>query len=130
MSESDPVMQRMMAAFLFTATCSTLWWNLQWQRVMRFWVRPPNRPVTQYGFRIFFALNFTSAMRSLISHFRRYPLNSDNAGPTILAAALWLFAVGTMTVVVFKRVEREDRKRTHEATSAPPPAPLSDDKCS
>src|SRR5450631_3503007 len=42
-TETDPVLRRMNVAFIFTAVCWTLWWNLQWKRVMRFWVRPPNR---------------------------------------------------------------------------------------
>jgi hypothetical protein len=61
-SQRDPIAQRMNTAFLFTAVCTTLWWNIQWKRVMQFWLRPPNRRATQYGFRIFFAL--TSWVRS------------------------------------------------------------------
>lgn len=51
--ENDPIARRMNIAFLFTAACWTLWWNLQWKLVMRIWVRPPNPLWVQYLFRIF-----------------------------------------------------------------------------
>ena len=55
-TESDPFDRHMNVAFLFTAVCWTLWWNLQWKLAMRFWTRTPNRPWVQYLFRTFFAL--------------------------------------------------------------------------
>ena len=56
----------MNTAALFTAICWTLWWNLQWKRVMRFWIKPPYRPWVQVLFRVFFALNFVGAVIGFI----------------------------------------------------------------
>jgi len=55
--QDDPVQQRMMTASLLAAVCWTLWWNVQWKRIMRLWLRPPYRRSTEYFFRIFFGLN-------------------------------------------------------------------------
>src|ERR1700722_1407992 len=46
--ENDPIFQRLTTAFLFTVVCWVLWWNIQWRRAMRFWVRPPNKRITMY----------------------------------------------------------------------------------
>jgi len=78
----------MTIAFLFTLACWTLWWNLQWKRAMRFWPRPPNRPITQHVFRVFFTLNFVGAVRELFRELRLHPLTLQNAGPTIATAAI------------------------------------------
>jgi hypothetical protein len=52
-TENDPMEQRLTTAFLFATVCWVLWWNLQWRRAMRFYVRPPNKRITAYVFRIF-----------------------------------------------------------------------------
>lgn len=109
-AENDPIQQRMTIAFLFTAMCWTLWWTLQWKRAMRFWVKPPNRPITQYAFRIFFALNFLGAVRELFRQLRLHPLTMQSAGPAVATAAIMLCAVGSMTAAVLWLAERRDRR--------------------
>jgi hypothetical protein len=70
--EKDPLVQEMNIAFLFTAMCWTLWWNLQSKRVMRLWLKPPYKPWVEILFRVFFALNFLGAVigfgRQLLAH--------------------------------------------------------------
>lgn len=110
-SENDPIQQRMMTAFLFTAVCLTLWWNVQWKRFMQFWLRPPNRPATQYGFRIFFALNFIGAITQLIYQLRRHPLNRETLIPTVEMVAVMCVVVGIMFRSVLWNIERARLKR-------------------
>jgi hypothetical protein len=59
--------------FAIAAILVTLWWNVQWQRFMKFWVKPPYKKATIRGFRIFFAANLIGAVWYLsqqILHFR------------------------------------------------------------
>lgn len=110
--ERDPFQQRMMAAFSFTTMCWTLWWNLQWRRAMRFWVRPPNRPITQLAFRVFFALSFVGSVDELVRQLHVHPLTSRNALPTLATAAIMLCVVGSMTALAVWWAGRTDRGAT------------------
>lgn len=94
--ERDPLEQPMNTAFLFTAVCMTLWWNLQWKRVMRFWLRPPNRRATQYRFRIFFALNLMGAIGALIRQLRLHPMTRETILPTIEVTSVMLAVAGAV----------------------------------
>ena len=109
-SENDPFEQRMTSASLFTAICWTLWWNLQWKRVMRFWLRPPNRPWVQYLFRVFFALNFLGAVRGLVVQLHSHPMSRQDLGATGRIAAIMCAVVAVMSVSVLRMAERRDRK--------------------
>lgn len=108
---SNPIMQRMNTAFLFTAVCLTLWWNLQWKRVMRFWLRPPFRPATQGFFRIFFALNLLGAITELVRQLHSHPLTRITVGPTLLTTIIMCLVVSLMSSLVLWRAERRDRQR-------------------
>jgi len=39
----------------------TAWANIQWRRFMRFWLKPPYRPLTTVVFRLFFAAGLLGA---------------------------------------------------------------------
>jgi len=103
-------------AFIFTAICLTLWWNLQWKRVMRFWVRPPNRPWVQRAFRIFFALNFLGATWQFVKELRAHPLTREEIMPTIEIAAVMCVVVAIMSTLVLWQAQRRDRKHTAQAS--------------
>jgi hypothetical protein len=75
---------------------------------MRFWVRPPNRTITQYAFRIFFGLIFVGSVFRLIQQLRVHPLTPQNAGPTMAMVAIMLCIVGSMTAFQLWRIERRD----------------------
>ncbi|MGD1097093.1 MAG: hypothetical protein ABSB35_34545 [Bryobacteraceae bacterium] len=109
-TENDPIQQSMTVAFLFTAACWTLWWNLQWRRAMRFWLRPPNRPIIQYIFRVFFALNFIGSVSKLVWQLRLHPLTPQNAGRTLATTAIMSCVVGSMTALALLWIERRDRQ--------------------
>jgi hypothetical protein len=91
--QGDPVEQRVSLGFQFTAVCWTLWWNLQWRRAMRYWLRPPNRPITQHAFRVFFGLCFFGALWDFAQQLRNHPLTAQNAGPTVATAVIISFVV-------------------------------------
>ena len=109
-TENDSVFQKMNTAFLFTGMCWTLWWNLQWKRVMRFWLKPPYRPWVEVLSRIFFALNFLGAVigfaRQLLSH----PLTKQDILPIIRIATIMCAVVALMSTFVLWMAERRDTK--------------------
>jgi hypothetical protein len=108
--QDDPVQQRMMTAFLLTVVCWTLWWNVQWKRVMRLWLRPPYRRSTEYFFRIFFGLNLVGALFQSLQQLRRHPLTQENTLPTLTAAAIMCLVVGSMSGLALWTASRRDRK--------------------
>jgi hypothetical protein len=109
-TERDPVEQRMNIAFLFTAVCWTLWWNLQWRRVMRFWVRPPNRSWVPYLYRTFYALNFLGALWQFVKQLHAHPLAKQDVGPTFEIAVIMCAVVALMSASVLWMAQRRDRK--------------------
>jgi hypothetical protein len=114
--QQDPVVRKVRPAFFLTMVLWTLWWNLQWRRVMRLWVRPPNRPVTQYGFRLFFAANFVGALWGLIEQLHEQPLSRGEVGPMLGMAALMCVVVGGMSAFALWRAVRRDRTQGNAAT--------------
>jgi hypothetical protein len=119
--QSDPVAQRLNTAALFTGICWALWWNLQWKRVMRFWVKPPNRPLTQLLFRIFFALNLVGAIVQLIRQLHVHPLTQATIGPILLTTAIMCGVVSLMSFVVLWMAEQRGRKKSSTGILPPPP---------
>jgi hypothetical protein len=111
-AENDPFEQHIRIAFLFTAMCWTLWWNLQWKKVMRFWVRPPNRLWVQYLARAFFALNFIGALQGLVQQLRTHPLANQDVGPTLEITAIMCVVVALMSGFGLWMVQRRDREQT------------------
>jgi hypothetical protein len=109
-SESDPVLQRMNTAALFTAICWTLWWNLQWRRVMRFWVKPPYRHWVQVAFRVFFALNFFGALVGFIRQLLLHPLAKQDVLPTVRIAAAMCSVVAVMSAFGLRRAQKRDTR--------------------
>ena len=109
-TENDPLTQRMNIAFRFTALCWVLWWNLQWKRAIRFWVRPPNRLWVQHIFRAFFALSLLGTLTQLLLQLRAHPLGRQDVGPTIGITAIMCVVVALMSASVLWMAQRRDRK--------------------
>jgi hypothetical protein len=106
-----PFQQRLKVAFIFTMVCWTLWWNLQWKRVMRFWLRPPNREWVQYLFRAFFAVNFLSALWQLGKQLHERPPGKQEIVPTLEVALIMCGVVALMSASVLWFAERRDRDK-------------------
>jgi len=109
-TENDPVLRRMETAFLFMAVCWTLWWNLQWKRVMRFWLKPPYLPWVEVVFRLFFALNFLGAVFGFVRQLYSHPITKQDIGPTIQIATIMCVVVALMTAYVLWMAQRRDAK--------------------
>ena len=107
---SEPFDQRMGVAFIFTAACWTLWWNIQWKRVMEFWVRPPHRRRVQWLFRAFFALCFLGSLERLFQELQTHALTKGDIGPTIGIAVIMGAVVSLMSVFSLWMIDRRDRK--------------------
>jgi hypothetical protein len=107
--ENNPVQQRLSIASLFAAICFALWLNFQWRRGMRFWVRPPNRPITQYVFRVFFGLSLISLLARLVQQLRIHPLTRQNYAATLGLAAIMCCVLASMVGFVFWIGERRVR---------------------
>jgi hypothetical protein len=60
--EHDPGLKHLNLGFGIAALFMTSWWNLQWQRFMKFWVKPPYKHATIILFRSFFAANLIGAV--------------------------------------------------------------------
>jgi hypothetical protein len=109
-TENDPFLLRMDTAALFTAIFWTLWWNLQWRRVMRFWLKPPYRPWTETLFRVFFALNFFSAVIMFIRQLLSHPLKHQDILPTVQIAAIMCAVAASMSAATLWLAHRRDTR--------------------
>lgn len=109
-TENDAVIRRMNIASLFMAMCWTLWWNLQWKCVMRFWVKPPYRPWVEIMFRIFFASNLLGAVIEFVHQLVAHPLAKQDVLPTLWIAAIMCAVVALMSTSMLWMAERRDAK--------------------
>lgn len=105
-TKNDPLEQKMNTAFLFTAMC----WNLQWKRVMRFWLKLPYRPRVEVLFRVFFALNFLGAVIEFVRHLFSHPLTKQDIAPTVRIAAVMCAVVGVMSMSLLWKAQRRDTR--------------------
>ena len=113
-AEKDPVEQEMQIAALFTGACWTLWWNLQWKRAMRFWLKPPYRPWVELAFRVFFALNFVAAAVGFLRQLHSHPLKQGQLQPTIQIASLMCVVVALTSVFALWTAQRRDAKKAQD----------------
>jgi hypothetical protein len=92
--QRDPVIDRMNLGFAVASLFMVGWWNLQPQRFMRFWLKPPYKPRTVFLFRAFFAANLIGAIWYLVGlmiHHQR-PISEYRAAAGIAAimfAVIW-----------------------------------------
>jgi hypothetical protein len=106
----DPFEQRMEVAFLFSAACWALWWNIQWKRVMGFWLRPPYSRWVQVLFRAFFALCFLGALSSFLQQLHAHVLTKEDICPTIGIAAIMCAVVALISVFGLRMIDHRDKK--------------------
>lgn len=97
--EHDPFLNRMNFGFAIAAVCMTAWWNLQPQRFMRFWAKPPYKPLTITLFKVFFAANLIGALWHLAQEFESYRANGSGFGTVMEIAAAWITAIWLMVTI-------------------------------
>jgi uncharacterized membrane protein YuzA (DUF378 family) len=110
--ENDPMQRSLGTVFLFTAVGITLAWNLRWRQAIRFWLSPPYRRITEYAFRVFFALNLIGALKGLIEQLSAYPITRENLGQTVMATAIIYVVVGGLYGLVLWANNRRHRHGT------------------
>jgi hypothetical protein len=64
----DPRLKHLNLGFGIAVLFMTSWWNIQWQRFMKFWIKPPYKHGTTILFRSFFAATLIGAVWYLLQH--------------------------------------------------------------
>ena len=105
--EQDPTLDRMTLGFAIAVLIFTGWWNVQPKRFMRFWLRPPYKPLTVTLFRIFFAANLLGALVYLVQQIARHQRPLANYKIAMAIGAAWLLFMG----LIVMSIERFGRRR-------------------
>ena len=88
----------------------TIWWNLDWQRYIKFYrvSGPPYRRSLEIGFRVFFALCAIGAGDDLVRHLLETSRPAGFYLSALRVAAMWLVAIVLMvkTVEWFGKMRR------------------------
>ena len=111
--EQDPMLDRMTLGFAIAVLFFCGWWNVQPKRFMRFWLRPPYKPLTVTIFRIFFAANLLSALVFLVQQIARHQRPLANYEIAMAIAAAWLFFIVLM-VMLIERLGRRQILASHQ----------------
>jgi hypothetical protein len=110
--ERDPMLDRMALGFAVAAVFMTGWWNLQPQRFMRFWLKPPYKPRTVILFRLFFAANIIGAIWYLIGQVKRHQRPMSEYRTAAEIAAAWIAVMWAMVTVMLWFARRQDQSKT------------------
>lgn len=107
--EKDPVLDRMTLGFAAAVVFMTAWWNLQPQRFMRFWSKPPYTPLTVILFRLFFAANLVGAVSYLIGQVNRHQRSMSQYRAAAEIAAAWIGVIWVMVTVMWWFASRREQ---------------------
>jgi hypothetical protein len=105
----DPMLDRMTLGFAVAAVFVTAWWNLQPTRFMRFWLKPPYKPLTVTLFRVFFAANLIGAISYLIGEVNRYPRPMYQYRAAAYVAVAWIAVIWVMVTAMLWLARRRDQ---------------------
>jgi hypothetical protein len=101
--------------------CWTLWWNLDWKRVMRFWLKPPYRRWVEIVFRVFFAIGFLSAVNRFVRQLLSHPFSGRDFAATVGIAAIMCAVVAATSASVLWMALRRDAKAASRTGAAGKP---------
>lgn len=107
--ERDPVLDRMTLGFSAAAVFLTAWWNLQPQRFMRFWLKPPYKPLTAIFFRLFFVANLIGATSYLIGQVNRHQRSIYQYRAAAEIAVAWIALIWVMVTTMLWFARRRDQ---------------------
>lgn len=107
--ERDPVVDRTTLGFAAAAVFLTAWWNLQPQRFIRFWLKPPYKPSTVILFRLFFAANLVGAVSQLVRQVDRHHRAMSQYRAAAEVAAAGIAVIWVMVTVMFWFAHRRDQ---------------------
>jgi hypothetical protein len=105
----DPMLDRTTLGFAVAAVFLTAWWNLQPTRFMRFWLKPPYKPLTVTLFRVFFAANLIGAVSYFTEEMKRYqrPIYQYRAAAEVAVA--WIAVIWVMVTAMLWLARRRDQ---------------------
>jgi hypothetical protein len=110
--DRDPTLDRMNLGFSVAAVFLVAWWNLQPQRFMRFWSKPPYKSLTVTLFRLFFAANLIGAIWHLVEQVNRHHRAMSEYRAAAAIAAAWITVMWVMVTVMFWFARRQDQTKT------------------
>jgi len=110
-NEADPFQQELIVAFLIIAIGWTLWWNIQWRRVMRFWVRLPKPLWVQRAFRVYFAASLVGSILQFVVQLWRHPIHQNQLPRLLEITAIMGTVVAVMSFTSMKINDNRDKKR-------------------
>jgi hypothetical protein len=110
--DRDPTLDRMNLGFAVAAVFLAAWWNLQPQRFMRFWSKPPYKSLTVTLFRLFFAANLIGAIWHLVEQVNRHHRATSEYRAAAAIAAAWITVMWVMVTVMFWFARRQDQTKT------------------
>jgi hypothetical protein len=108
----EPTLDRLSLGFAVAVVFLTAWWNLQSQRFMRFWVKPPYKSPTVMLFRLFFAANLIGAIWHLVEEVDRHHRTMAEYWAATAIAAAWITVMWVMVTVSFWFARRQDQPKT------------------
>jgi hypothetical protein len=109
--QHDPFLNRMNLGFAIAALFLTAWWNIQPERFMGFWAKPPYKPLTVTLFKLFFAANLIGAIWQVASLLRRHRPGITDYGRVAGIAAAWI-AVLWLMVTIAEWMARRQRQNS------------------
>jgi hypothetical protein len=107
--EHDPFLNRTNLGFAIAIVFITAWWNVQPQRFMRFWAKPPYKTRTITLFRMFFAANFIGALWHVFAQFKSFRASAFGFGGVMEIAAAWIAVMWVMVVFQEWMANRQGR---------------------
>jgi uncharacterized membrane protein len=105
--------------FGFAALVVTLWWNLDYRRFMKYWVRPPYKSRTIIIFRVLFAVWFLGAASWFLQNLVRTSLSRREYAEMVGAGLAWFLLFWAMETIV-ARVGRKIANQSAQSADEKP----------
>jgi hypothetical protein len=109
--ERDPGLDRLTLGFSVAAVFMTAWWNLQPLRFIRFWLKPPYKPITVKLFRLFFAANLIGAISYFVGLINRHQRTASDYRAAAEIAAAWIAVIWVMITIALWFAHRRDHPK-------------------
>jgi len=106
-SARDPNLDKMTLGFGFAVVLWTLWWNIDYLRFMKFWLKPLYKQSTVVIFRVLFALWFLGAARWFFENLIRTTRPARVYAEALGVGIAWSLAI----LLMVNLVEWMNRKR-------------------
>lgn len=109
--QQDPFLNQMNLGFAIAAVFMAGWWNIQPQRFMRFWMKPPYKPLIAKLCKLFFAANLIGAIWYTAGLLIRYKGQQAGYGAVAKIAAGWIVVIWIMVTLVERMARKQGQTR-------------------